>query len=69
MALNMVEWVKKEIKRLIEVEFIRLVRYVEWISNIVIVLKKNNMLRVCIDFRNLNLTLRKMNTLYQWMIC
>jgi hypothetical protein len=29
MALNMVDWVKKEIKRLIEVEFIRLVRYVE----------------------------------------
>jgi len=63
MALNMVDWVKKEIKRLIEVEFIRLLRYVEWISNIVIVLKKNNKLRVCIDFRNLNLTLRKMNTL------
>ncbi|XP_027359296.1 uncharacterized protein LOC113867964 [Abrus precatorius] len=29
-------------------------RYVDWISNIVPVIKKNGSLRVCIDFRNLN---------------
>jgi len=28
--------------------------YVEWISNVVPVYKKNRKLRVCIDFRNLN---------------
>ena len=37
-----------------ETKFIRQCRYVEWISNIVPVLKKNGKLRVCIDFRDLN---------------
>lgn len=47
--------VKEEIKRLIKVGFIRTARYVTWLSNIVLVVKKNGKIRVCIDFRNLNL--------------
>ena len=35
-------------------KFIRIARYVEWVSNIVYVMKKNGKLRVCIDFRDLN---------------
>jgi hypothetical protein len=46
--------VKKEVERLIEANFIRPCRYVEWISNIVPVYKKNGKMRVCIDFRDLN---------------
>jgi hypothetical protein len=46
--------VKKEVKRLIEANFIWPCRYVEWISNIVPVYKKNGKMRVCIDFRDLN---------------
>ena len=46
--------IKAEITRLIEVNFIRLCCYAEWISNVVPVYKKNGKLRVCIDFRNLN---------------
>jgi hypothetical protein len=46
--------VKKEVKRLIEANFIWPCRYVEWISNIVPVYKKNGKIRVCIDFRDLN---------------
>ena len=45
---------KEDIKRLLQAGFIRPVRYVEWLSNIVLVLKKNSKLCVCIDFRNLN---------------
>ena len=37
-----------------EAKFIRQCHYAEWISNIVLVLKKNGKLRVCIDFRDLN---------------
>ncbi|XP_059663627.1 uncharacterized protein LOC132309327 [Cornus florida] len=33
---------------------INVVRYVEWLSNVVPVMKKNGKLRVCVDFRNLN---------------
>jgi hypothetical protein len=46
--------VKREVERLIEANFIRPCRYVDWISNIVPVYKKNGKVRVCIDFRDLN---------------
>jgi hypothetical protein len=46
--------VKKEVERLIEVDFIRPCKYAEWISNIVPVYKKNGKMRVCIEFRDLN---------------
>ena len=46
--------IKKEIKKLLEAKFIRPCRYVEWISNVVPIYKKNGKLRVCTDFRDLN---------------
>ncbi|OMO89508.1 Retrotransposon gag protein [Corchorus capsularis] len=46
--------VKEEVERLLKAGFIRTARYVEWISNIVPVVKKNGKIRVCVDFRNLN---------------
>ena len=39
--------------------FIRTARYVDWFANIVPVVKKNGTLRVCIDFRDLNLATPK----------
>jgi hypothetical protein len=42
--------IKDEIRRLLEANFIRSYRYVEWVSNIVPVeKKKSGKLRVCID--------------------
>lgn len=35
-------------------KFIRTTRYVEWLANIVPIIKKNGSLRVCRDFRDLN---------------
>ena len=46
--------IKTEVERLLKCKFIRTMRYVEWIANIVPVIKKNGTLRVCIDFRDLN---------------
>ncbi|WJX26318.1 hypothetical protein P8452_15256 [Trifolium repens] len=46
--------IKIEIERLLKCKFIRTARYVEWLANIVPVMKKNGSLRVCIDFRDLN---------------
>ncbi|CAJ2672093.1 unnamed protein product [Trifolium pratense] len=46
--------IKAEIERLLKCKFIRTTRYVEWLANIVPVIKKNGSLRVCIDFRDLN---------------
>ena len=51
----MYDRIEEEINRLLDAEFIRSCRYVEWISNIVPVEKKDSgKIRVCIDFRDLN---------------
>jgi hypothetical protein len=51
--------INEEIERLVRAGFIRPARYVEWLSNIVHVLKKNGKLRICIDFRNINMATPK----------
>ena len=51
--------VKDEIQKLFKGGFIRPTRYAEWISNIVPVMKKNGKLRVCVNFRDLNLATPK----------
>ncbi|XP_058784321.1 uncharacterized protein LOC131659100 [Vicia villosa] len=48
--------IKEEVERHLKIKFIRTARYVEWLANIVPVVKKNGKLRVCIDFRDLNAT-------------
>lgn len=46
--------IKEEIERLLKSKFIRTARHVEWLANIAPVINKNGILRVCIDFRDLN---------------
>ncbi|XP_050889047.1 uncharacterized protein LOC127094231 [Lathyrus oleraceus] len=53
-ALGILSKIKKEVERLLRCNFIRTTRYVDWIENIVPVIKKNGSLRICIDFRDLN---------------
>ena len=51
--------VKDKIEKLLKTGFIRPTRYAEWLSNIITVMKKNGKLRICIDFRDLNLATPK----------
>jgi len=51
--------IKEEIERLLKCGFIRTTRYVDWLANVVPVKKKNGTIRVCIDFRDLNLATPK----------
>ena len=46
--------VLKEVERLLASEAIREVQYLVWLSNTVVVKKKNGKWRVCIDFTDLN---------------
>lgn len=46
--------IKEEIERLLRSKFIRTIRYVKWLANIVLVTNKNGTLKVCIDFRDLS---------------
>ena len=50
---------KEEVERLFKVGFIIIVKYIEWLSNIVSMIKKNRMLHVCVDFKDLNKTTLK----------
>ena len=47
--------VKEEIEKLLKAKFIGPKRYVQWLANIVLVMKKNGKLQVCMDFRDLNI--------------
>ena len=46
--------VKGEIEKLLKAKFIRSIRYVQWLANIIPVMKNIRKLRVCVDFRDLN---------------
>ena len=45
---------KKEIKKQLSVEFLLVVEYPKWLANVVSVPKKDDKVRVCVDFQDLN---------------
>lgn len=53
-APKIISKIKEEIERLLRSKFIRKTRHVEWLANIVNIIKKNTTLRVCMDFIYLN---------------
>jgi hypothetical protein len=54
MAKEKVQAAKAEVQRLLNACFIREVAYPQWLSNVVMVKKKNGKWRMCIDFTDLN---------------
>ena len=46
--------IKQEVDKLLEVGFIKEIQYPEWLSNVVVVPKRNGKWRVCVDYSNLN---------------
>ena len=51
--------VKEEIEKILKAKFIRPTRYVQWLENIVSMMKKNGKLWVRVDFRDLNVATPK----------
>ena len=45
---------KEEIQKQLSVGFLSVVKYSEWLANVVLVPKKDGKVRVCVDFRDLN---------------
>ena len=46
--------IKEEVQKLITVEFIQEVYYLDWLANVVMVKKANGKWEMCVDFTNLN---------------
>jgi hypothetical protein len=57
---NYVVIVKQDIKKLLAISFVKLVEDATWLSSIVFVPKKNGKLKICVDFRKLNVATKKM---------
>ena len=51
---NFAKKIKSKIDRLLEANFIYKIEHTEWVSPIVVVLKKNGKLRVCINLKRVN---------------
>ena len=45
---------KEEIQKQLSVGFLSVVEYPKWLANVVPIPKKNDKVRVCVDFRDLN---------------
>ena len=45
---------KEEIQKQISVGFISVVEYLKWLATVVLVTKKDDKVRVCVDFRDIN---------------
>jgi hypothetical protein len=46
--------IEKEVNKMLDANIIVLLRYSEWVANLVPVRKKNGEIRMCVDFRNLD---------------
>jgi hypothetical protein len=56
--------VKQDIDKLLTTRFIEYVKETTWLSPIVVVPKKNGNLRICINVKKLNGTIKKIHTHY-----
>jgi hypothetical protein len=54
MSDEKIEAAKDEVQRLLDVGFIKEVRYPQWLANVVMVRKKNGKWQICTDFTDLN---------------
>jgi len=52
--LDMVLKVKTKIERQCDASFLKMVRNLQWVSSIVVVPKKGNKTRVCVDYMDLD---------------
>ena len=46
--------IKEEVNKQLDVGFLEVEKYPEWVANIVSVLKKDGKVRMCVDYRDLN---------------
>ena len=58
---TLLSFIEKEVKKLLDAKIIVPLRYSTWVANLVPVRKKNGEIRLCVYFRNLNISSLKYN--------
>ena len=51
--------IELEVKKLIDSDFIWEEQHLDWVANIVPILKKNGKIQICVDYHDLNVTCPK----------
>ena len=46
--------IKEEVKKQLDAGFLEVAKYPQWVANIVLVPKKDDKVRMCVDYRDLN---------------
>ena len=54
MRLEWIENIREEVAKQIQANFLEVAEYPQWLANIVPVPKKDEKVRMCVDFRDLN---------------
>ena len=53
--------IKEEVKKQLDAGFLEVAKYLEWVANIVSILKKVGKIRMCVNYKDLNRTTPKDN--------
>ena len=66
MKLEIILKIKEEVEKQLKAGFLTMIAYSDWVTNIVHVLKKDGIVRMCIEYRDLNWASPKDNSTYRY---
>ena len=66
MKLEIILKIKEEVEKQLKADFLTMIAYSDWVTNIVPVLKKDGNICMCIEYRDLNWASPKDNSTYRY---